>query len=304
MKLVYGVVTLVFFIQILACKNTGKEPSPEILYNIDADNIHDIIDLKLSNIADSFRLIPLESTKGCLLDNHTEYYVNERYILAYSENGVYKFSSEGKFIKKLFGRGRGPQEFFGLAGFCNFVVDDKKDLLYISDQMRRNEFLVYDIISENFLDPVKKYIPGSNFFGIYNDSTLIVANSSYIDSSNYAVYFQNLKGEFISGITHNKRILYNQAETSQPSRLSVDSTNYYVSFIRDDTLYKLKENQLVPYMALNFNIPGDNPPSRTKKKGDRRIIFPDVEAPCFILIQIIITGGDDLVFIVNQGKRN
>ena len=101
MKLVYGVVTLVFFIQILACKNTGKEPSPQILYNIDADNIHDIIDLKLSNIADSFRLIPLESTKGCLLDNHTEFFVNERYILAYSENGGYKIFLRRKVYQKV-----------------------------------------------------------------------------------------------------------------------------------------------------------------------------------------------------------
>jgi hypothetical protein len=58
MKLIYGAVALVFLLQILTCNNTGKVPSPEIFYNIDADNIHDIIDLKLSNIADSFRLIP------------------------------------------------------------------------------------------------------------------------------------------------------------------------------------------------------------------------------------------------------
>jgi hypothetical protein len=307
MKLLYGLVAIGLFSQILACKNTVKKSATDIIYNIDADKTQNLIDLKLSSIADSFRLVPLETREDCLLDNHTEYYIGDCYILAYCENGVYKFSADGKFIKKLFIKGRGPNEFFGLVGFCTFVVDSKKNYLYIYDQTRRNVFLVYDILSECFLESVKKHIPGYGFFAIYSDSALIVANSDYFDSSKYAVHIQNLKGELITGINHNKKIIYNQTEISQPSSLTIGDSSYHVSFIRDDTLFKLRENKLVPYLALNFNLPRDNPPSRTRKKGDRIIIFPRVEAPNFIIIQIDIidemvwysTGtGDDKI------KRN
>ncbi len=132
-NLLYVPITLILLIQISGCKNSVKESAPNITYNIDADNTQDLIDLKLSNIADSFRLIPLETTKECLLDNHTEYHVGESYILAYSENGVYKFSADGKFVKKLFGKGRGHKSGFVRALYrdtaplpaIKFVTGDK-----------------------------------------------------------------------------------------------------------------------------------------------------------------------------------
>lgn len=255
MKLFLGSILFIILLQLINCKNTVKEPSSDNFYTIDTDKTQDLIDLKLTDIADNFKIIPLETKKECLLDNHTEYYVNERYILAYSENGVYKFSTDGKFIKKLLGLGRGPNEFFALVGFCNFVVDEKSDKLYIEDQFRRKEFLVYDLKSDSFIQPVKKYLPRSGSFAIYSDSLIICSNHSYNDSSNYGVYFQNFKGEFISGIKHNKKVLYNHTETVQPSWLSQSDTNFYVSFIRDDTLFKLKDNKLVPFLTLKFNTP-------------------------------------------------
>jgi hypothetical protein len=286
MRLVYELFAILFLLQIIACKNTVKEPSPDIIYDIDVDNTQDLIDIKLSDLADSFSLIPLETTKECLLDNYTEYYVDENYILAYSENGVYKFSEDGKFVKKLFGKGRGPDEFFGLVGFCIFVVDKKNNLLYISDQLRRQEFLVYDIKAEHFLEPVKKCFPGSGSFAIYDDSLIIGSTFNTYDTSNYAVYVQNFKGELVTRINHKKKILYNQLVTSQPSWLTISDTSYHISYSRDDTLFEFKDNRLFPYLVLNFNLPRENPPNRSKKKGDRIISFPSVEAPSFIIIKI------------------
>jgi hypothetical protein len=292
-------IVLAILIQLFACKNTYQEPSVVSTIIIDADNIPELVDLKLTDIAENFKIIPLETTNGCLLDNHTEYYVNDRYILAYSENGVYKFSTEGKFIKKLFGLGRGPNEFFALVGFCNFVVDDKSDKLYIEDQFRRKEFLVYDLKSESFLKPIKKYLPNSGSFAIFNDSLIICSNHSYTDSSNYAVYFQNFYGDLTFGVTHNKKVLYNRTETVQPSWLSRCDTNFFVSFIRDDTLFRLKGNKLDPFLALKFNIPRNNLQSVTTQKGDRVINFQSF-GPSNFIISIRIT--EDILSISSESR--
>ena len=66
-------------------------PSPEIIYTINVDNSQDQIDLKLTDLADSFRLIPLETKSQCLLDRGTEFFVTEKFILAYSQDGAISF---------------------------------------------------------------------------------------------------------------------------------------------------------------------------------------------------------------------
>ncbi len=297
MKISYQLIGLLFLLQIIACKNAVKEPATDQIYNpdtlniIDADNTKELIDLKLSDLADSLELIPLETTEQCLLGNFTEYYVSEKYILAYSQDGVYKFSKNGKFIKKLVSLGRGPGEIHMGAGSSKFVVDGKKDLLYIYDQFKRHKFMVYDINSERFIGPVKKYFPGYGNFAIYKDSLIICSLFSYNDSIDYAVYIQNNKGEFVSGITHDKKMLNEKknAYFYQPSILHIADSCYRVSFLRDDTLFTIKENQLIPYLALNFNLPRESPPNAETEKGSRFILFPEIEAPDFMIIRINVT---------------
>jgi hypothetical protein len=175
MKLQYFPVILVFFLQILACSNTVKNLSADRIFNIDADNTKDIIDLKLSDLANSFKLIPLETTKESLLDNQTEFYYNEDYILAYSENGVFKFSPEGKFVKRLIGLGRGPDEIVNFSS-CIFVVDENNNLLYISNRSNKRTYLKYDLKSEYFVEPVKRALNTFGHFDVVNDSIFIVSN--------------------------------------------------------------------------------------------------------------------------------
>lgn len=278
---------LILVLQFLACKEKVSLPSPEIIYTINVDNSQDQIDLKLTDLADSFRLIPLETKSQCLLDRGTEYFVTEKYILAYSQDGVYKFSGDGHFIKKIIGLGRGPQELSGGVGISSFVVDQKMGLLFVADQMRRQEYLVYDIMSECFLNPVKKFSPNPALFDIYNDSLIIGSTNSINDSLNYAVFFQNFKGEFISGITNNKKMNFsNKTEIPQWTQLYKADVGYCISFAADDTLFRLKGNRLVPYLVINFEKPRDNPPTADYKEGNHKIFFLNVEASSFMVIRI------------------
>lgn len=298
MKPSYLPLFLVLFLQILACTNTIKEPPVDIIFNINADNNKKLIDLKLSDLADSFRLIPLETNKESLLGENTTYYVCNRYIIAYSERGVYKFNADGKFIKKLFGLGTGPNEFLGLVGYCDFVVDEKNDLLYILDKLEKYKYLVvYDLKSEQFLEPVKRCFPGYETFAQYNDSLIIGSIHDMRDTSNYAVYYQNFKGEFVSGITHNKKTIFGQRETFQQGKLTKADSIYYFSFDYDDTLFRIRENKLIPYLALNFKTKRDNTPDQTRKVGDRFISY-QFGASGFIIVKISII--DDIKGEVNR----
>ena len=209
----------------------------------------------MTDIADSFRLVPLETTEECLLDDRSEFYIGKNYILAYDKNGVFKFSAEGKFIKKLIGTGRGPNEFSNPL-LCLFMVDEKRDLLYINDYGHQGFYLLYDLKSEQFLKPVKQCFPAYGFFNIENDSLIIASN--LLNNSEYAIFRQNFNGEFVSGISNKKKYISNQQELYQNGRLiKADSIFYYYSTY-DDTLFRIKNNKLIPALALNFATPRGN----------------------------------------------
>ncbi len=293
------VVVIIILIQIIACKNENKKTITNELSTINADNTEKIIDLKLTDIADSFRLVPLETTEECLLDDAPEFFIGKNYILAYDKSGVFKFSAEGKFIKKLFGNGRGPNEFAN-PSLCLYTVDEKRDLLYINDYEHQGFYLLYDLKSEQFLKSVKQCFPAYGFFNIENDSLIIASN--LLKSPDYAIFRQNLNGEFVSGITVTKKYISNQQEFYQNGRLIKADSIFFYYFTYDDTLFRIKNNELIPFLALNFATPRDNPPKAISENGDRFILFQS-GMPGFIIICVLIIEDINLYKAGRGGEK-
>lgn len=256
-------------------------------HHINVDSAYEQIDLKLSDLADSFRLIRLETSNKAII-NATDYYISEKYIIAISENGLFKFSSDGKFLNKIINWGRGPDEVSGM--FFAYFYDDNKDLLFIDDLNLKKKLLVYDINLEKFLTPIKKAVEGPwGSFAILNDSLIIGKSPNYVDEP-FAVFIQSFDGRFISGVPNVKKRLLgeNPEEKFQPSYLSIAGNDYRISFELDDTLFTFKNNQLVPYIILDFKKPRETPPNAKVKKGDRQVTFPKTEAPGFLIVRVSV----------------
>jgi hypothetical protein len=305
MKVLHSTLISTILFMNFSCNNAvdklpEKTPA-DALFKIDVDNSKDILNLKLSDLADSFRVIPLETNKNILL-GPSSFYVSDNYILAFDQNGIYKFSAGGNFIKKIINRGRGPQE---ISVFTTYFMDEKNDFMYMDDSQRDQKFLVFDVRNEKFLEPIKKCFKGKwSSFSLINDSIILGTSNNHVydHSTPYALFSQNLKGDFITGIPNNKKMLsgLERQKTFQISRLMLGGNTYKISFNYNDTLFNVNDNQLVPYLALVFNIPRDNPPSAIRKKGDRTILFPYVQASSFILIRISITEN---VIRVSEGAE-
>jgi hypothetical protein len=281
------ILALVFFMLVIS---ECKSPINNTIINIDADNTAHAVNLKLSDLADSFKIIPLETTTESLLDDLTEYYCNEDYILAYSENGVFKFSSSGRFIKKLLGSGRGPNEFVNLS-LCIYSVDENNDILLINDQMHTGIYFRYDLKSEQFLEPIKQWSPAFGSFDIVRDSSIIVTNFL---NKKYAFYYQNFNGEFVSGVSNTKKIVSDQEEILQGGRLTKFGSDYYYSFQHDDTLFKIEDNKLIPYLALNFNASGEDNPKEILENRDERFIVFQPGSPSFFIILVLVDNFENL----------
>jgi hypothetical protein len=271
------------------CTNGTKELSNAEIFHVDIDNITETIDLKLSDLADSFELIKLETTSECVLGNNTSFYVGDQYILAISNDGIYKFTIDGRYISKLINQGRGPQEFARVSGFLSFFIDEKTDYLYLNDPFRPQRFFVYDLVSETFLDQINVGLPVSGSFATYNDSLLICSYSGLSDSISSAVLFYDFKGELRSEITHNKMAFNgeNNSLSFQRSTLKFCDGASYLNFWADDTLYQISNYRLIPYIVPSFTKPRIYPPNYPKQIGDRSVSF-EINAPCFSIIRVSI----------------
>lgn len=288
------VVIALLVVGLSACKNAEKKASDgdaEKVYTFNIDQTKEYIDLKLTDLAENFKLIPLETTEQSLL-GRSEFYVSDQYILAYTGNGVYKFSPEGKFIKKIINVGKGPQE---VSVYYPQYFVASNNLLYILDQQHNEYILVYDILAEQFKEPVKKCIPGYWSSLAVNDSGVVIftPNSPLpADSTYYALVYQNARGEFLSGILNTKR---------QKSQMNNEEMGYQIAsilpsqdglktyFNYDDTVYTISQGRLTPQLILEFDTPRKYPPEAVSQKGDRMIQFLTSEAPGFLIANAMVT---------------
>jgi len=122
-----------FLIELISCRNAGDSLNKDIVFHINIDNCKTSIDLKLSDLIDSCRLVPLGTINESVLGRFFKVLIiTDDLILIADENGVYKFSSDGKFIKKLIKKDRGPQ---GISGSCIYYYYEERNLLFIADDL-------------------------------------------------------------------------------------------------------------------------------------------------------------------------
>jgi hypothetical protein len=156
----------------------------------------------------------------------------------------------------------------------NNYFDEKKDLLYLNDTQHKNGLLVYDLIHDQFKEPIKKSIPEfwTTFF-VENDSCIIgTYYRPFKDGSNPDVLFvQNFKGDIISKIPNPKIMLFGakKAEGFQQAGLYHFNNEFFIKFTKDDTVFMLNHNRLIPYIAFNLKNARKSPSDENIKEGDQ-----------------------------------
>ncbi len=115
-------------------------------YHLLIDQIVDSIDIKLSEIASDFEFIPLETKEECLVTVGNSSHLGEKYfVFEVRSKGIYQFSRDGWFIRKIVEHGKGPTEF--LRG--SWTVDEKT-MLYTLNKKEKKAYKGLNV----FMDPV------------------------------------------------------------------------------------------------------------------------------------------------------
>jgi len=290
-KTILTIITVLTFWQ---CRNSSENTT---VISANLDDCNTLLNLKLSDLIDSCRLIQLETTSESIIDNNIDLlYVTKDFILIGDRNGVYKFSGDGKFIKKLISTGRGPGE---ISGYCIFHYHEAENLLLIDDRLATHDYILcYDIKSECFLTPIKKCFPLSwSDFIVYEDSLIMgsIEVAGYLpqdpDSNPYALFIQNFKGEFISGIKSTKRLVHENYK-GLFQRMSIHTGDKYVHVknSHDDTIFNFKNNKISPYFIPVFKN-GSDIPKLLPDVGTKHVRLGKYENRSFMIFNLSEFAG-------------
>lgn len=233
-------------------QSTTKEGDTVVVCNyLNVD--HNVVDLPLSGLVEDCHMVRLENnSKAYFSDGGTR--ISPHYIGIYCyKTGFKLFNKNGSFLRKIGGRGKGPNEYGPLY---DFQIDEANNRIYLLP-WSNNKLLVYDTLG-NFLPKITlAYKIPKATFNIQND-TLTVINMPF-EMDSILAWQQTLDGRLIQklnmGHIHVPNDYCNEIASSHKAGQNDFHHNQY-RMRKADSLYHYdsKRNQAVPVFMTDFGF--------------------------------------------------
>ena len=290
-----------------ACGNPKPAEPTDGLIVIDVEDAlnHLADELKMSDLYDTVRYVPLETNDSCLVGDRPYMVTTDKYLLvSYAQSpAILTFDKEtGRFVARIAHQGQGPEEYTS-GTIC---YNEHDGLLYFLREP--NQIQRYDPTDgyhgRIVLQGVKR--TSSNF--LFTDSLIISHNQYMITPNERILDIFNYRGELVDSLIdpmvkagyeagRSVQGLY-QSNLGRTSFLWADYGNGSIwadmlsnSYVHDgalkyrrafcDTVYALKDGRLEPSIAfhtgkLHFPLEG-----RTRRTGvaDKVLITGTFETP-------------------------
>lgn len=283
------IISLITSTIILSGCNSQKDIDKNT-FTLDLDNYEAEIDLKLSDLIENCKFIVLETLEESLLGDWIRFlHIGDDYIIILdNRSGIFKFQSNGRFVKKIINVGRGPGEIGGSSSHCFY--SESNHILFIEDIITHPDVIVrYDIKAETFLSPINKCFKDRwTDFVVLNDSLILgsIEGLSRGETNPFAIFIQNFNGEFVSGINSKRSFILprdGKEEVLQRMVIISGDEQIHVKNRFDDTIFKYNNNELSPYLIINYK--GKKAiPNMLPLDGETSIGFDEYENPGYMII--------------------
>jgi len=205
--------------------------------------------IRLSDIATDVQYVVLETNENCLIDKYPKYYFSDSIIFVNNRDHILKFSSSGRFIKKIGSPGRGPGELEHIQMVSLipekriFAVHSSGRLTYFSydGALIKSVSIPYDI----------------SFVKVRNDFSYLECNRGGIESEKFSFILKDEKGNILSSKKN-----YNIWKNSTGQATVVGMTNYeplysyhnalFFKTVYNDTVFTIKNNRIVPEYFIDL----------------------------------------------------
>jgi hypothetical protein len=235
---------LILFIVIgLSCNENHKNELLTISFDKNISN-EKVIGLK--EIAKEIEYVKLERNSECLLGSVNDLVASEKYFFVGSEE-VFQFLRNGRFVRKIGKKGRGPGEY---TGVLDMAIDESSQRIYILTSEDR-KILIFDF-KGTFLNSIQLRDRFIQTFDLL-DKDNIVLQSGINPYSLVSTEIINEKGESV--VQLNSRV-YKTIDPNIDGKLFNVTYEYkkelFVKESRNDTVYKITNNGLLPYYVYDL----------------------------------------------------
>lgn len=180
---------LLIGLMLLGCSR--KSTIPEITLAMNAPEAQ----LKISDLAENIRIITLETNDSVLLPGRSNLLVSKNDILSISEEEIHQFDPQGKHIRILAKKGRGPEDF---SRAYSAKIDHKNRLLYLIEGLK--SLKIYNLKDGKFIEHKKLAHPIMQILQIQGDTLLVQPSANRGDTLKYSLCLMNSDGEILKGL--------------------------------------------------------------------------------------------------------
>ncbi len=257
-------------------------------------------------IIDSTFVIPLKISNKVVLSHieKVELYNDNIYVLdSRGAKGVFQFDMNGKFVRQIGSRGKGPKQYIIPT---SFVLDKKKNNIMIHDTAR-NSLLVYNLENYDFAESIKLDVELSDF-EIMNDG--FVASIHNIPQKKdkerkFSLSYLDEKGHIISNNLQAKHKIGNLHSTTC---LSGTLNNYYFHEPHSNLIYKIVEieNKLEVDLAFEVKFEDKGIPKsmfeNSKKIKDVIGFFQEINDKRYANVRYAVVHNEKITLPVRIGN--
>lgn len=212
---------------------------------IDLNNATGSEELKLSQLAENIRILPLETQEDNILpDDRSYFWVSDKYIVVIHDKSIELFDSNGKYIRKLARAGKGPDEYQYLL---SHTVDENRDLFYYVHNGDREHIYVINLKEEK---PIQKiHVPCMPLQLKMAGENLLCVPNPYAKELSTELVLLDPKGEILDslpGRPEAKKRTFSLISSLLPCN---EQETYYQY---EDTIFRLNFKQPQPFATLQY----------------------------------------------------
>lgn len=211
------------------------------------DNISNKSVIGLKEITNKIEYVKLEFSPESIVGRIVLLSATERYFFVYDMRGVYQFSRQGKFVRKIGKQGRGPGEYVDIK---EMTADEGSQRFYILCNFVK-QILVYDF-DGNYLYQIPLKDDFINCLDII-DKDMIALQTGQISKTVLTSSIINNKGASVFKFTN--RLYHSTNDISfmkEPIITYLYNNNLFLKDGINDTVYKVTSLRFIPYFVYNL----------------------------------------------------
>ena len=236
------------FIAILlvnVCFATSCNNTPNDIPIIDMDNPTGYIDLALSDLLDDITMVPLETRDDLLLSTRdASFIVSNNYILANTEEKLFQFDRQGRFIRIVTTQGNGPNE-FNIIG--KSLIDETQEIFYYTNLGRSNSIACIHLNTGAFLESLYPDFPPFSMETI--DSQGNIYGLPWVADSILLAYKYNPAEQSVTTYKKQRPLI---TEYIGKVMFRQGDHIFFLSFSYSDTLFKIDGDKTSPQYVMKL----------------------------------------------------